>query len=416
MKIHYKQGPEWPKYAKKVLFWNWFTWVLNFMDRGLIGPLLPLMIPFFGLTKTEAGGLVSLFFAGYLSTFVGGFLSDKYGRKKVVAPSVFGFGIVTSITSVVSSALQLGIVRVVTGIFEGFQYPSSAAWVSETFPHAKRGKALGIWETGYSLGTLLGTLLATLVGAWLSWRAPWVIAGILSIIVGILMAKYATERPREETPGYDEQMASGLNEKPRFKDVLSIRNVWVVFVLHGLYNFTFWMAGSWLSTYAIDVKGMTFIGGGLLTTILFAGISVGLVLNGYLADTIGRIKSVSLMAGLAAIAMLVFTQLSNPVLVFVFIALAGILGAYISQVIALVTDTTDPAIAGTAFGVALFGGEVGAILGPITGGFIADHFGFQNAIYTLPLTLFAACIIVWLAEEKRIVTLVKESSENYLLE
>jgi predicted MFS family arabinose efflux permease len=242
--------------------------------------------------------------------------------------------------------------------------------------------------------------VATLIGAWLSWRAPWVVAGVLSIIVGILMSKYATERPREETPGYDEQVASGPQKKPKFIDVLRIRNVWVVFVLHGLYNFTFWMAASWLPSYSINIKGMSFVGGGLLTTVLFGGISIGLVLNGYLADRIGRVKSVSLMSGLAAIAMLIFTQVSSSVLVFVFIALAGILGAYISQVIALVTDATDPGITGTAFGVALLGGEVGAILGPITGGFVADQFGFQQAIYALPVTLFAACIIVWLANEK----------------
>lgn len=373
------------------------------MDRGLIGPLLPLIIPYFGLTKTEAGGLVSLFFVGYLSTFVGGILSDKYGRKKVVTPSVIGFGIVTSITSLVFSVLSFGIVRVLTGILEGLQYPAAAAWVSETFSQAERGRALGIWETGYSLGTLLGTLVATLLGAWLSWRAPWVLAGVLSIIAGILMAKYAVERPRRETPGYDEQMALGPHPKPQFKDALRIRNVWVVFVLHGLYNFTFWMAASWLPSYAIDVKGMEFIGGGLLTTVLFAGISIGLILNGYLADKIGRVKSISLMSGLAGIAMLIFTQVSEPALIFIFIALAGILGAYISQVIALVTDTTDPEIAGTAFGIALFGGEVGAVLGPIMGGYIADHFGFQQAIYMLPVTLFAACILVWLAKETKFV-------------
>lgn len=401
MKVQYKQGSDWPKYAKQVLFWNWFSWVLNFMDRGLIGPLLPLMIPFFGLTKTEAGGLVSLFFVGYLSTFFGGILADKFGRKKAVAPSVVGFGLATSLTSFVSSVPGLGAVRIATGVFEGLQYPASAAWVSETYPHSKRGKALGIWETGYSLGTLLGTLLATLLGAWLSWRAPWIVAGVLSIVVGILMAKFVVERPREETPGYDEQIASDSEQKPKFKDVFRIRNVWVVFVLHGLYNFTFWMAGSWMPTYAIDVKNMTFIAGGTLSSVLFAGISVGLLLNGYLADKIGRVKSISLMSGLAGVAMLIFTQVSSPIMVFIFVALAGILGAYISQVIALVTDTASPIIAGTAFGVALFGGEIGAILGPITGGFIADSLGFQAAIYFLPITLFAACIFVWLARESK---------------
>src|SRR5579875_1595919 len=205
--VPYRQGDDWPAYARQVLGWNWLTWLLNFADRGLIGPLLPLIITAFGISYGEAGGIVSLFFVGYLSTFAGGLLSDRFGRKKLSTVSVFGYGAATCVTAAAPGVGFLAGVRIATGVFEGLQYPAAAAWVSESYPYHRRGRALAIWETGYSLGTLLGTLLATVLGAAYGWRAPWLVSGGLSIAAGVLFAKFVRERPRTQTPGYDEAMA-----------------------------------------------------------------------------------------------------------------------------------------------------------------------------------------------------------------
>ena len=401
MAVHYNQSADWNWYARQVLLWNWVSWIFNFIDRGLIGPLLPLMIPFFHLSLTAAGGIVSLFFVGYLSTFVGGLLSDRVGRKKVVGRSVVGFGAVTGLTALASSVPFLAAVRIGTGVFEGFQYPTGAAWVSETFPYAKRGKALAFWETGYSLGTLLGIVMATLLAARWGWQSPWPVSGGLSVLCGVLLIKYVKERPRKETPGYQEAVAMSGGVVPTIKDVWRKRNVWVVFILHGLYNFTFWMAGAWIPEYVIHVRHMSFVSGGLLSAVLFGGITVGLMVSGIAADRIGRVKAISFLSFGSALLLLAFTQASSPTALFVLIALGGIFGAYIPTAIALVTDTTNPMVSGTAFGIALFGAELGAVLGPVTGGFLAQHYGFQTAMYVLPASLFAASLLVWLARDAR---------------
>lgn len=308
--VTYQQGDDWAPYARRVLAWNWVTWVLNFADRGLIGPLLPLIIPALGISYGLAGTLVSLFFVGYLATFAGGLLSDRWGRKRTSVVAIFGFGIVTSLTALARGAVSLGAARVVTGVFEGLQYPTAAAWVSETYPYHRRGKALAIWETGYSLGTLLGILIATVVAAQFGWRAPWPIVGGLTVIAGILFAIYVRERPRTETPGYDEARAmEGQGPPARYRDVLRIRNVWVVFALHGLYNFTFWMMGTWIPEYIIQTRpSLSFIGAGFITATLFGGVSVGLVLSGVVADRIGRRRAISFLTLVSAVCVFFFTQ------------------------------------------------------------------------------------------------------------
>lgn len=400
--VIYRQGSDWPPYARRVLAWNWVTWTLNFADRGLIGPLLPLIIPALSLSYGLAGTLVSLFFVGYLATFFGGYLSDRFGRKRISVFSVLGFGITTAATALVRGPVGLGVIRVITGVFEGFQYPTAASWISETYPHHKRGKALALWETGYSLGTLLGSLIATTVAAVLGWRAPWPVTGGLSVIAGILFALFIKERRREETPGYDESLVlQKYQRRPRYRDVLRIRNVWVVFVLHGLYNFTFWMANTWVPEYVIKTRDISFAGGGFLSVVLFGGVSIGLILNGFLADRIGRIKTISILTLISVVFFLLFAQSTTPLMLFVTLGLSGIFGAYISSVLALVTDTTSPAVSGTAYGVAMLGGEIGAVAGPISGGLIAQYVGFSVFVYLLPAAQLAAALLVWLGREHR---------------
>ncbi len=398
--VVYTQGPDWPGYARRVLLWNWLTWLLNFVDRGLIGPLLPLIIVEFHISYATAGGLVSLFFVGYLSTFFGGLLADRFGRKPITVVSVFGFGVVTCLTGLVAGVKSFAVVRVLTGAFEGLQYPAGAAWVSETFSYRQRGRALAFWETGYSLGTLAGIALATVVAAHLGWRAVWPISGVLTLLVGVAFARRLKERPRDQTPGHDEALHLRIQKgSVRIRDVLRIRNVWVVFVMHGLYNFTFWMAATWVPAYAIKVHHMSFMSGGLMSATLFGGVSVGLGLSGFLADRIGRKRAIALLTPIAALCLWAFTRAQSPALLFTLMVLGGVFGAYISSAIALVMDSSDPRQAGTAFGVALFGGEVGAVLGPLTGGILAQQFGLQSAILALPISLIAAAVVVLLARE-----------------
>lgn len=400
MAVNYQQSPEWHGYALRVLIWNWVTWILNFADRGLIAPLLPLLIVQFHLSLAESGALVSLFFVGYTSTFVGGYLSDKFGRKKVIGPSVIGFGAVTSITAAANSVPFLGAVRVLTGVFEGFQYPAGAAWISETFAYRLRARALAIWETGYSLGTLAGIALATIIAARWGWRAPWPVVGGLSIVAGVLFLIFVRERPRSETPAHSEAVArTGRQPKARVKDAFKIRNVWVVFVLHGLYNFAFWAAAAFIPLYVEKIHHLTFISGGMLSAVLFGGITVGLVLSGLVADHIGRRGAISFLCLGAAVVFYVFTTVSSPILMFGLVALGGILGAYIPTAIALVTDLADPAFAGTAFGVALVGAEIGAVLGPLSSGVIAQILGLHASMYILPVVMVLAASVVWLARD-----------------
>ncbi|XFO68964.1 Sialic acid transporter NanT [Sporomusa silvacetica DSM 10669] len=108
-------------------FWNpvtvlvsTYTVTLGFsaLDRLLIAMLFPFVLPEFGLDFTQAGILMTCMAVGYfVFAFIGGVLSDKYGRKKVILPSVLIFSLGSALTGLATGFASLVGVRTFVGRF-----------------------------------------------------------------------------------------------------------------------------------------------------------------------------------------------------------------------------------------------------------------------------------------------------------
>lgn len=131
------------KQAKMILFGCWLGWFLNFADRSLLAPLIPLIREEMNLGYLGVGFLTTAFFIGYSITPIpGGYWADKFGHKKVIVPSMIGFGFTTLFTGFVHSAPLLAAARFTTGLFEGSFYSTAVGYVSSVFSKANRGKAM----------------------------------------------------------------------------------------------------------------------------------------------------------------------------------------------------------------------------------------------------------------------------------
>ena len=193
------------KRAKLVLLGCWLGWFLNFADRSLLSPLLPLIKDEMNLGYLGIGFLTTAFFIGYTITPVpGGYLADKFGAKKVIIPSVIGFGIVTVFTAFVKNPVSLAITRGVTGLFEGSFYSTAVGYVSAVFPKKNRGRAVAVYETGWTLGSMVGIFFATFMGAEYGWRSPWIFMIIPTLLVAAWFWTYVPQIIMEDMPAYQE--------------------------------------------------------------------------------------------------------------------------------------------------------------------------------------------------------------------
>lgn len=126
----------------------------------------------------------SIVTATLLVTF--GRISDMFGRVRMynLGFAIFTLGsILLYLTPNMGTlgALELIIFRIVQGIGAAFLFANSAAIITDAFPHTERGKALGINQVAFLVGSLLGITIGGVLAA-IDWRAVF----LVSVPVGIV--------------------------------------------------------------------------------------------------------------------------------------------------------------------------------------------------------------------------------------
>ena len=109
---------------------------------------------------------------------------------------------------------------------------------------------------------------------------------------------------------------------------------------------------------------------------------------GHLSDTIGRRQIVASSMSMTAVVLLAMIFAGGTIW---FVLLVAVLGFFLFAVRAVLQawllDATPPGLGGSAIGI-LFGAQaVGAAIGPICAGVLADHFGIMAAFYFLAGTI-----------------------------
>jgi EmrB/QacA subfamily drug resistance transporter len=137
--------------------------------------------------------------SGYLATLaalliLAGALADYYGRRRVFAIGLVGFG-VTSVLCGVAPTLELLVVfRILQGAAGALLVPGSIAIITALFGGPARARAFGIWAAG----TSAATLLAPFVGGTIVDNIGWRVAFLINIPL-IIPALWATLRHMPET-------------------------------------------------------------------------------------------------------------------------------------------------------------------------------------------------------------------------
>jgi len=175
----------------------WVVVIASFVD-GIGGTLL---FPFFALyiTKkfnvgmTEAGIVLGIFsFFGLLGSVIGGALTDKFGRKKLIL-----FGLVFSAVS----TLSLGFVNdlrilyplaVVIGSLSNIGGPAQNAMVADILPEEQRQEGFGVLRVAGNLAWIIGPTIGGLV-ANRSFFSLFVIDSIISCIVAVFFYRLIPE-------------------------------------------------------------------------------------------------------------------------------------------------------------------------------------------------------------------------------
>jgi DHA2 family multidrug resistance protein len=160
---------------------------MEVLDTTVVNVSLPHIAGSLSATVDEATWtLTSYLVANAIILPLTGWLSNFFGRKRMLMISVTGFTVASFMCGLAPSLPFLIVCRVIQGACGGGLQPISQAVLLESFPPQDRGKAMGFWGLGIVVAPLLGPVL----GGWLtdsySWRWVFYInvpIGLASIIM-----------------------------------------------------------------------------------------------------------------------------------------------------------------------------------------------------------------------------------------
>ncbi len=160
---------------------------MEVLDTTVVNVSLPHIAGSLSATVDEATWtLTSYLVSNAIILPLTGWLSNHFGRKRMLMMSVTGFTIASFLCGLAPSLPFLIVCRVIQGACGGGLQPISQAVLLESFKPEDRGKAMGFWGLGIVVAPLLGPVL----GGWLtdsySWRWVFYInvpIGLVSIIM-----------------------------------------------------------------------------------------------------------------------------------------------------------------------------------------------------------------------------------------
>jgi MFS transporter, DHA1 family, inner membrane transport protein len=158
-----------------------FTHVMDFM---VMMPLGPQLMRVFDLTPGQFSYLVASYgLAAAVTGFLGGFVLDRFGRRRALLTLFGGFGLATLACALAPTYAALLAARTIAGGFGGVAGSVVVAMVGDVVPPERRGQAMGVVMTAFPLASVLGIPVALALAAAYEWHAPFFLLAALSVVV-----------------------------------------------------------------------------------------------------------------------------------------------------------------------------------------------------------------------------------------
>ena len=413
-------------------------WILDGYVLSIIGVAIVQFSDYLQLDTFWQGMVAASAMLGtFCSGFLGGWLTDRVGRRRLffVGPVLFIVGSLGSLW--VESGVALFVLRFLVGVGVGLEYPVAGSLLTEFLPQKNRGPRLAgltiLWFIGAALSYIAGNFILAHSGAD-GWR--WVLASSAVLGALLFLVRLGTpESPRwlvskgrlDEADRVIKQVYGASFSVANMPAQSTEKKVSLGDLLHSgygkrmLFVIVFWTAAvvPMFAVYsfapvvlqALKLKGDWAAYGSVLITLLFV---VGCVVATRLIDSMGRrplIIHSFLWSSLALLGLGAFADSGEILVLLMFGAYALFIGG--AQVLDLVypNELFPTEIRAFAVGIGSSMTRVGAAVGTWLVPMSLHAIGIGNTMYVAAaVSLVGLLVSVWLAPETRGMSLEQAAS------
>jgi YNFM family putative membrane transporter len=136
-----------------------------------VQPLMPLLAHDFALSAAQSSLVLSVATGALaVSLLASSVLSERYGRKPLMAASMFAGGILTLLAAFAHSYAQLLVLRGLLGLLLGGMPALAMAYLSEEIDGPSLGHSMGLYIGGSAFGGMAGRVLSSVISDFWNWR------------------------------------------------------------------------------------------------------------------------------------------------------------------------------------------------------------------------------------------------------
>jgi len=376
-------------------------------SNSAIALFLPMIRQELGLNFT-AGGILSAasMFIYTLMQVPSGYLSDRFGARKVFLIGLFGTTILCFLLGLINAYWQAIANQAASGIFRALLFAPGIALLAGWFASERRATAMGLSLAGMMSGQVVLNGVGPIIESFYNWRIPFLVfasVGIMTSITYLFWGKGAPDMMRRSK--IDLRYALMLFRHKAMWICGGIQ--YVRLALHQGITF-------WLPSLLIEEKGLALQVTGLIIALRSLVIIPSNILGAYISD---RLQKPALLINISLLMLAVTTALivrvEDTALVILLVIVNSIfVQLYFGPLFAIPVDIFGKEMTGTLTGFGNFIGNIGSFTIISLLGLLKDLSGtFKSGFYTLTGLCLVGIIFTLMLEQNRKASIAKPKVE-----
>jgi sugar phosphate permease len=404
-------------------------YLITYLDRVNISTAAPEISKEFGFDRITMGAIFSSFLWSYaLFQVPGGWLSDRFGARPVLAVIVSFWSVMTAATALATGFTSFIVARFFFGMGEAGAFPGATRAMQLWYPRRERGLVQGVTHSASRLGAAIAPPIVVLIIAGGQFALPWTdvsltfpalgsrsvfyICGAVGFVWALWWYVSYRNLPEEHRAVNRAELAliRGVGDDGAIKPamiekkasvpwgvLLRSPNMWAIMCAYFTYVYCLYIFLTWLPSYLVEARHFTLIKVGLFASLpLFAGVigdTVGGLVTDWLLHRTGSTKiarrSVAITGLLGCAVFITPAALTEDPYTAVWCLTGAMffLECTIGPSWAVPMDTGGK-YSGTVSGMMNMAGNFGGALSPLVFGVLAQYGNWQ-----LPFILAAGLLV-----------------------
>jgi ACS family hexuronate transporter-like MFS transporter len=260
---------------------------IDYIDRQVLSVVAPLLRDEFHLSNSDYALILNSFMVLYaIAMPLAGWALDRLGVGLGLSMAVAWWSVAGSLTSLARGAMSMAFLRSLLAVGESGCWPAFAKAVTIWAPKAGRSLAMGVCNSGSSLGAMIAPGIVVFLTMHFGWRAAFLLTGVLGFFWIVAFQGFRHFHPHMNLA--ERGRAVFTCSHTSWRDLLRYRQTWSIFVCRFLADPLWYFYIFWIPEFLVRERGVHFRTVGVVAWIPFLVSGISSFASGWAALMLQR--------------------------------------------------------------------------------------------------------------------------------